>query len=342
MAEAPVIEAQGLVKNFVEKRGFKELLAHPFRPARRVRALRGVDLTVRRGEILSLLGPNGAGKTTLIKIFTCLVLPDEGQARVGGFDTERERDVKPQIGLVHSDERSFYWRLSARQNLRFFARLYEVPGPRIEARIAELLDRVGMTEAADRPFSTYSSGMKQKIAIVRAMLHDPPILFMDEPTRSLDPASSLSLRRFIRDELQARDGKTILIATHDLSEAESISDRIAILVGGRMRQVGTVDAVRRWGIDRPEYVVETPLAGPFPAGPWEVLADGGEPRRVRLLPAEDLGFEPLVERLRAAGVPLAACDRRAPDLEEAFTRILDAEPPDEAQDTDGADAGSAR
>src|SRR4029079_2453237 len=124
----------------------------------------------------------------------------------------------------------------------------DVPRETREARIATLLSRVDMTEPADRRFADYSSGMKQRLAIARAMLHDPPILFMDEPTRSLDPASALSLRTFILDELKGRDGKTILIATHNLREAEAACDRLAILVKGLVRQVGTVDEVRRWGV----------------------------------------------------------------------------------------------
>jgi ABC-2 type transport system ATP-binding protein len=227
------IEARGLEKTFVKARSIREILIHPFRRADRVEALRGVDLRVTEGEILSLLGPNGAGKTTLLKILSCLVLPDRGTALVGGHDTIHENLVKRLIGYVHSDERSFYWRLSARENLRFFARLYDVPRRQTEARIDELLERVDLMKAADRPFSGYSSGMKQRVSIARALLHDPPILLMDEPTRSLDPATSRSLRQFILDQLKGRDGKTILLATHDLREAEVVSDRIAILIRGR-------------------------------------------------------------------------------------------------------------
>jgi ABC-2 type transport system ATP-binding protein len=201
------IEGSGLAKRFKKRRSLNAMIRHPFAKTEVVDALRGVDLAVGKGEIFGLLGPNGAGKTTLLKILACLVLPDRGVARIDGMDVTRENEVKRRIGLVHTDERSFYWRLSARENLRFFARLYDVPGRRIESRIDELLARVDMTEAADRPFSEYSSGMKQRVAITRALLHDPPILLMDEPTRSLDPASALSLRVFIREQLQGRDGK---------------------------------------------------------------------------------------------------------------------------------------
>jgi ABC-2 type transport system ATP-binding protein len=201
------IEARGLEKTFRKRRSVRELLSRPFAASEQVRALRGVDLEVREGEIFGLLGPNGAGKTTLLKILSCLVLPDRGSAKVAGHDVEDERRVKPEIGLVNTDERSFYWRLNARENLSFFAVLYGVPRNRRAARIDELLARVDLLDAADRPFSGYSSGMKQRMAIARALLHDPPILLMDEPTRSLDPSSQLGLRRFILDELSGQLSK---------------------------------------------------------------------------------------------------------------------------------------
>jgi len=323
----PAIEARGIRKQFAKKRSIGELVRHPFRKSERVLALSGVDLEMQEGEILGLLGPNGAGKTTLLKIFSCLIFPDEGYARVRGIDTVRENRVKPLIGLVNSDERSFYWRLSARENLRFFARLYNVEGPRIGARIDELLERVDMLESADRPFSGYSSGMKQRVAIARALLHDPPILFMDEPTRSLDPAASLALRRFVQEQLKERDHKTILLATHNLHEAEELSDRVAILAGGRVRQVGTVDQVRRWGLEGERFALEIDLATGPVAGPFTVLSDAVEGGRRKLTVRLDdgTGFEELLRGLFDAGIRVRACDREAPDLEAAFGRILQAE-----------------
>jgi ABC-2 type transport system ATP-binding protein len=222
------VEVRRLEKKFTRKRSVRDLLLHPFRKAEVVQALRSVDLTIREGEIFGLLGPNGAGKTTLLKILSCLVLPDAGTAVIGGYETGREQQVKPLIGLVHSDERSFYWRLTGRQNMRFFATLYNVPRESREERVDELLLKVDMVEAADRPFSDYSSGMKQRMSIARSLLHDPPILLMDEPTRSLDPAAALSLRRFIQEELSGRDHKTIVLATHNLHEAEALCSRIAL------------------------------------------------------------------------------------------------------------------
>jgi ABC-2 type transport system ATP-binding protein len=324
------IEASGIEKAFVKRRSIRTLVLHPFSRAETVHALRGINLQVRKGEIFGLLGPNGAGKTTLLKILSCLIIPDKGRAIVGGHDTRREYLVKRRIGLVHSDERSFYWRLSARENLRFFARLYDVPGGRVESRIDELLGRVDLLQAADRPFSEYSSGMKQRVAIARALLHDPPILMMDEPTRSLDPVSSLSLRAFILEELSKRDGKTILLATHNLREAEAVSDRIAILVGGRVRQMGTVPEVRAWGVREQRFRLEIggaegPLRGPFRAVS-DITEEGG--RTVEVLLESGATLDDLLRALISAGVRIRACDRLEPDLEDAFSRIAKSEEPE--------------
>jgi ABC-2 type transport system ATP-binding protein len=319
------IETFQIDKKFSKKRPVGELLRHPFRRPERVEALRGVDLHVQKGEIFGLLGPNGAGKTTLLKILSCLVLPDRGRAVVGGEDVRHEGKVKPKIGLVHTDERSFYWRLSGRENLDFFARLYDVPRRRTKPRIEELLARVDMAGDADRRFADYSSGMKQRLAIARALLHDPPILLMDEPTRSLDPSSAMALRAFIRDELKARDGKTVLLATHNLREAETLCDRVAILVKGKVRQVGTVQEVRHWGVNERRFRLEVAGWPEGLAGPFRLVSD--EPlngiRRVTIALAPDARLDDVLRLLLSGGGVVHACDRIEPDLEEAFSRILE-------------------
>jgi ABC-2 type transport system ATP-binding protein len=225
---------------------------------------------------------------------------------------------------VHSDERSFYWRLSGRENLTFFATLYNVPRARSRGRIEELLARVDMLEAADRRFSDYSSGMKQRLAIARALLHDPPILLMDEPTRSLDPASAMSLRQFVLDELKARDHKTILVATHNLREAEVLCDRVAILVKGQVRRLGTVDEVRRAGETGRRFRLEVPAWPQGIAGPFQVLADEAVSahRRVTVALGHGARLDDVLRALLAAGAVVLGCEPVEPDLEEAFARIL--------------------
>jgi ABC-2 type transport system ATP-binding protein len=320
---ADAIVAEGIEKSFVKQRTFRELLRHPFGKAERVDALRGVDLRVREGEIFALLGPNGAGKTTLLKIFSSLILPDVGRAFLAGHETRFENLVKRHFGLVNSDERSFYWRLSARQNLRFYARLYDLPGPEIDARIDELLARVEMSDAADRPFSGYSSGMKQRIAIARALLHDPPILLMDEPTSSLDPASAGRLRKFILEQLNRRDGKTIVLASHHLREVEMLADRVGILVGGKMRELGTVDEVRRWGVQQRRYRLVTDRPE-LPPGDYELLrteVDEAHHRFLIALPDAE-GLPRLLRSLHEANISVYGCDAVEPDLEDAFAKIV--------------------
>ncbi len=287
-------------------------------------AVSTLDFELEEGSIASVIGPNGAGKTTLVKILSCLILPDHGRASIGGEDVRHENKVKPRMGLVHSDERSFYWRLSGRENLRFFARLYDVPGKRIDSRIDELLLKVDLTEAAPQRFADYSSGMKQRLAIARALLHDPPVLLMDEPTRSLDPSASLALRALIKDELQGRDGKTILLATHNLREAEVLCDRVAILVQGTVRQVGTVAEVRRWGIDEHQFRLEVANWRDDIAGPFRIVSNehAGENRRVVVALDGKIVLDDVLKSVMAQGGSIRACDRIEPDLEEAFARLL--------------------
>src|SRR5262245_26046037 len=208
---APALETSGLGKVFVRRKPLGDLVRRPFAPGERVRALSGVSLSVARGEIFGLLGPNGAGKTTLIKILSGLILPTDGRAVIEGADASHGAEARKRLGLVIADDRSFYWRLTGAQNLRFFGRLHGIYGAALEHRITLLLERLDLTSAAASIFANYSTGMRQRLAVARALLHDPPILLLDEPTRSLDPVAARSLRRFVQDELVARDGKTILI-----------------------------------------------------------------------------------------------------------------------------------
>ncbi len=238
-----------------------QLRLRSFRPVRRqppVCALRELDLTIHRGEILGLLGTNGAGKTTLLKILATLILPTAGRVIVEGYDVAREADsVKAMIGLVTGDERSFYWRLTGRQNLEFFAAFQGLSPHAARVRIEQLREQHGL-EALDRRFGVYSTGMRHRLAIARALLHHPRILLVDEPTRSLDPLAAGALRRLIRETLVRELGCTVVLATHNLEEAEELADRIAVLHQGRLLGCGTVRELREQS-DR----AATTLAGIF-------------------------------------------------------------------------------
>jgi ABC-2 type transport system ATP-binding protein len=201
---------------------------------RDVQALDGVSLDVEPGEVVALLGPNGAGKSTLIRILGTTVIPDSGSVTVEGHDVVRAPvAARRSLGMMIGDERSHYWRISAKRNLAFFAAMVGIPRREASSRAERLLDAVGLSDAADRPVLGYSSGMRARLSLARAMLADPPLLLLDEPTRNLDPLAAARFRESVsRLAGERRDG--ILFATHDLHEAVAISTRILVLSAGRI------------------------------------------------------------------------------------------------------------
>jgi ABC-2 type transport system ATP-binding protein len=247
MSAAPAIRVESLAKRYPVFRGFRDLVRHPF-GRRAVTALDGLDLRIERGRVFCLLGPNGAGKTTLIKILATLVLPDGGRAFVDGRDVAAEAgEAKRAVGYAVNDERSFYWRLTGRQNLEFFGALYGLRGAARARRIAEVLELAGLAAAADLRFNGYSTGMRQMLAFGRALLADAAILLVDEPTRSLDPQAADRVRTFLREELAGKQGKTVLWATHDLGEAADHADDIAVISRGRIRLAGSATSLAAAG-----------------------------------------------------------------------------------------------
>jgi len=241
---AAAISVRSLVKRFALSRDLGEIIRRPF-ATRSATALDGVDLEVGRGEIFGLLGPNGAGKTTLLKILCTLVLPTAGDAIVTGCDVVRQPGlVRQAIGYCLDTERSFYFRMTGRQNLEFFAALNNIESDRAAERIAELTEMLGLSHAIDRRFATYSNGMQQKLGLVRALMTDPHVLLLDEPTRSLDPAAAAEFRHFLRGTLVDKLNKTILIVTHSLEDASECCDRIALMGQGRISASGTWAEVR--------------------------------------------------------------------------------------------------
>jgi ABC-2 type transport system ATP-binding protein len=237
MTNVPAIETRGITRVFESRKGFL------FGEVTRTEALRGVDLSVETGSIFGLLGPNGAGKTTLVKILSTLLLPTSGTALVLGHDVAKETAwLRPRIGLVLGGERGLYSRVSARENLRYFADLYGIPTLEREERIRAVLERVGLTESADRRVEEYSRGMKQKLHIARGILHRPQVLFLDEPTIGLDPKSARETRKLVRSLIS--DGVTILLTTHYMFEAEELCPELAILSKGRIVARDTVAGLR--------------------------------------------------------------------------------------------------
>lgn len=208
-------------------------------------ALDDISIKVRENEVFGLLGPNGSGKTTLIKILCTLVLPSSGSAQVCGFDVVSEGSrVRESTALVYMNQRSFYWRLTARQNLEFFGTLYNIPAEKLDGRIDEVLEWVELSDRASEKIASYSTGMKHRLAIARGLLPDPPVIFIDEPTIGLDPHASKRIRSFIKEKLGRDKGKTVFIATNNISEASTLCDRVAIIDKGRLKAVGSPEEVR--------------------------------------------------------------------------------------------------
>jgi ABC-2 type transport system ATP-binding protein len=220
-------------------------LSHTFPTARGpVHAVRDVNLSIEPGEFFGLFGPNGAGKTTLIRILTTLIIPSQGTAAIHGHDVVRAAgQARALIGLVFSNENSFYGRLTGRQNLEFFAALQNLSGAAARRQIDSLFELFELAPAANTPFQFYSTGMRQKLNVARALLHSPPVLFLDEPTKGMDVLTAETLRQLLRDELVLRQGKTVLLTTHDLEEMEALCDRVGILDQGTVRAVGAPAAL---------------------------------------------------------------------------------------------------
>jgi ABC-2 type transport system ATP-binding protein len=202
----------------------------------RIKALNDLNLEIGRGELLGIIGSNGAGKTTTIRIICCILKPDSGDVLVDGHSIQTDPiKIKSMIGYL-PEEPNLYERFKARELLRYFAELYGVPKGEIESRIEELLELVGMSDRADDKINTFSKGLRQRVGIARALIHDPPIIIFDEPTMGLDPATANTIRGFIR---KLKGKKTIILCTHYMDEAESLCDRVAIVNKGQIIDIGT-------------------------------------------------------------------------------------------------------
>ena len=215
-------------------------------------AVNGVDLEIRRGEIFGLLGPNGAGKSTTIRMLCTLLEPTSGTARVNGFNVVTQANqVRRNLGTVLAGERSIYWKLSGRENLQYFAALYHIPPTVAKKRVEELIERMEIKDRANELVEKYSTGMRQRIAIAKALLARPPILLLDEPTLGLDPQAARNLRELIAQLKQ--EGHTILLTTHYMEEADQLSDRIGIIDTGKVIALDTPEGLKR-RIDQKEVI----------------------------------------------------------------------------------------
>ena len=251
---AHIISVDHLSKTYpVSFLRLKKLLRRKFKPP--VEALRNVTFNINEGEIFGLIGPNGAGKTTLTKVIATLVQPTSGVVTVKGHDTvSDDQQVRRKVGLAGAEERSFYFRLTAEQNLLFFARLYGLSGGSAKQRIAELLEALELGDIARRRFAELSTGNKQRLSVARAMLANPPVLLLDEPTRSLDPIAAARMRALIKSLVQNHRA-TIFLTSHNLAEVEELCDRVAIISKGDIRAIDTPHNLRAMHTDEEEVTI---------------------------------------------------------------------------------------
>ncbi len=240
-----VIETFDLSKHFTPSTNLFDFIPRAFKKGPVIKAVDRVNIKIEEGEIFGLLGPNGAGKTTLIKMLCTLILPSFGRALVNGFEIAKHgHEVRKSIGLVSGEERSFYWRLSGRQNLKFFGALYNIEPVELNKKIEDLVELLEMQDYMDKRFDEYSTGMKQHLAIARILLSDAKILFLDEPTKSLDYPSAVLFRQFIKEKIVGRDKRTVIFTTHNLKEAVDFTDRMALMDKGQIKACGTVSELK--------------------------------------------------------------------------------------------------
>ena len=306
-------------------------------------AIRGVDLEVSRGEVLGLLGPNGAGKTTTVRVLTALIEPTEGRAWVDGLEvTERPEEVRARIGIL-TETPGLYEKLSATANLDFFGRLYDLDAGTRAERIAHYLRLFSLWDRRDDVAGNFSKGMKQKLAIARALLHDPAVVFLDEPTAALDPEAAYIVREAI--EALRRSGRTIVLATHNLDEADRLCDRVAFVRGGLLRvdsPAGLRDALGGRGVEiglaedvamgsgADGHLAPGPVVGRLVAAARAVpgVTSVEVANRRLLVGVEDpAAVTPaLIRALVAAGAEIVSVRERASTLEQVYFDVMGVRP----------------
>ncbi|HML39661.1 MAG TPA: ABC transporter ATP-binding protein [Bellilinea sp.] len=302
-----MILAEGLKKNFDD-----------------FAAVRGIDLTVDSGQVLALLGPNGAGKTTTIRMLTAVLTPSEGRALVAGYDVVRQSDqVRQSVGVL-TEHHGLYNRMRAEEYLTFYGDIYNLPREVTRRQMINLLEQFGLADARSKKLGEYSKGMRQKLALVRALIHNPPVLLLDEPTSAMDPESARVVRDAIH-QLRGQD-RTIILCTHNLSEAEELADKIAIIRKGRIILQGTVENIKRELLGPEEYELRFSHAiamTDLPQWPAGVRLDSSGTDWLRLQVDDARHSNPLLLRsLVEAGIPLLSFAPVSRSLEAAYLQAV--------------------
>jgi ABC-2 type transport system ATP-binding protein len=298
-------------------------------------AVKGVSLNVPAGAVLALLGPNGAGKTTTVRMLTSILAPTSGWARVAGYDVQQYPEVvRSHVGVL-TEQHGLYERMKAVEYLDFFGRVYHLPAEMRRKRSLDLMARFGLSDALGKRLGEYSKGMKQKLALVRAMLHNPPVLLLDEPTSAMDPQSAKQVRDAIV-ELQ-RDERTFLITTHNLTEAQQLANQIAVIRHGRIVASGTLDELSRRfvGDARMELRVRGELNGlAREIGDLVTVEEAGASWLIYRVPDPETTNPQLVRRLTGLGIDLVALAPISQTLEQVYLQIMEEDEKKEAV-TDG-------
>ena len=316
------IEIENLVRTYKTTTGIIR------RRKKEILALDNINLSVQTGELFGLLGPNGAGKTTLTRILSTVLLPTSGAAKVLGLDVvSAAKEIRPHIGIVFGGDRGLYWRLSGRNNLEYFATLYDIQPDKARKRIIELLELVGLSDRADERVEGYSRGMKQRLHIARGLIHDPELLFLDEPTIGLDPVAAREQRKVISDLKKA--GKTIFLTSHYMFEIDELCDRVAILHKGKIIIEGTPSSLKK--LVRDLEIVEIECFGIAS----EILANLRQHRAVVSVNVEEhdqtvtlqiqapAGSELVPEFIRMLeGTHIKTVVTRQPTLEDAYVKLI--------------------
>jgi ABC-2 type transport system ATP-binding protein len=304
-----MIETEGLTKEFEN-----------------FRAVSDVTLTVRPGEVLALLGPNGAGKTTTVRMLTSILKPTSGRARIAGRDVVRDpAGVRANVGVL-TEHHGLYFRMRAEEYLDFFGELYGLAPAQRRRRAGELLERFGMKEATGKRLGEYSKGMRQKLALIRALLHDPPVLLLDEPTSAMDPQSA----KLVRDAIASlrADRRAIILCTHNLTEAEQLADQIAVIRRGRIIARGTPADLKREWLGPPVMELRAAASLNGVVSDLRDLVDVIEhgPDWVRYRVADPAVANPqVVQRLAAKQVPLFTLSEVPRSLEAVYLQVVEAD-----------------
>jgi ABC-2 type transport system ATP-binding protein len=305
-----VIEVQNLTKVYGKFKAVDEL-----------------SFAVKKGEIFGLLGPNGAGKSTTLRILSTLAKPTGGKATIGGYDILKEdHKVREMLGIV-SEKMIIYDRLTAKENLWFFGCLYGIPKEKLNKRIDELLELVNLTPFKDKQVGTFSTGMRQRMNVIRALLNEPQVLFLDEPTLGLDPQSSVEIRDFAK-KLNKEHGTTIIVTTHMMADADILCDRIAIFDHGKIIALDTSANLKKAIVGADKRIIKLEVSNltgnitaKIKALPCVSALNQDEPTKLRITVTGDNVFDNILDAVRGMGGKIISMENIQPTLEDVFLHI---------------------